>query len=186
MTKIQVDSNNKVIMLGNKALLANQDITQGIIVQSSGNSNTGFILKSINLTDVTAYQYMFNKFYIFGDTITSIDLSSIVKISGAQAFAYSFQLLTGAITATFNNLKTITGAEALFYAFRGCTALKNIYFNSLLVDGFGSSTNQFQSMLDGVSGCTVHFPSNLQTVIGSWSDVTNGFGGTNTTVLFDL
>ena len=41
-------------------------------------------------------------------------------------------------------------------------------------------------MLQGVSGCTVHFPSNLQSVIGSWSDVTNGFGGTNTTVLFDL
>ena len=32
----------------------------------------------------------------------------------------------------------------------------------------------------------MHFPSNLQSVIGSWSDVQNGFGGTNTTVLFDL
>ena len=41
-------------------------------------------------------------------------------------------------------------------------------------------------MLRGVTGCTVHFPSNLEAVIGSWSDVTNGFGGTNTTVLFDL
>jgi hypothetical protein len=41
-------------------------------------------------------------------------------------------------------------------------------------------------MLQGVTGCTVHFPSNLQSVIGSWSDVTARFGGTNTTVLFDL
>jgi hypothetical protein len=41
-------------------------------------------------------------------------------------------------------------------------------------------------MLPGVTGCTVHFPSNLQSVIGSWADVTEGFGGTNTTVLFDL
>ena len=41
-------------------------------------------------------------------------------------------------------------------------------------------------MLQGVTGCTVHFPSNLQSVIGSWSDVTAGFGGTNTTVLYDL
>ena len=41
-------------------------------------------------------------------------------------------------------------------------------------------------MLDGVTGCTVHFPSNIQSVIGSWASVTSGFGGTNTTVLFDL
>ena len=41
-------------------------------------------------------------------------------------------------------------------------------------------------MLSGVTGCTVHFPSNLESVIGSWSDVTDGFDGTNTTVLFDL
>jgi hypothetical protein len=26
----------------------------------------------------------------------------------------------------------------------------------------------------------------IQSKIGSWSDVTNGFGGTNTTVLFDI
>ena len=41
-------------------------------------------------------------------------------------------------------------------------------------------------MLRGVTGCTVHFPSNIQSVIGSWASVTGGFGGTNTTVLFDL
>ena len=41
-------------------------------------------------------------------------------------------------------------------------------------------------MLSGVTGCTVHFPSNLETVIGDWSSVTSGFGGTDTTVLFDL
>ena len=41
-------------------------------------------------------------------------------------------------------------------------------------------------MLSGVTGCTVHFPSNLQSVIGSWTSVSAGFSGTNTTVLFDL
>ena len=41
-------------------------------------------------------------------------------------------------------------------------------------------------MLRGVTGCTVHFPSNLESVIGSWSSVTNGFGGTDTVILFDL
>jgi hypothetical protein len=59
-------------------------------------------------------------------------------------------------------------------------------FPALKTTSFGSYTNQFADMLSGVTGCTVHFPSNLQAVIGSWSDVTSGFGGTNTTVLFDL
>lgn len=66
------------------------------------------------------------------------------------------------------------------------TAIQTLSFNSLLSTAFGSRTNQFNNMLKGVTGCTVHFPSNLQSVIGSWSSVTSGFGGTNTTVLFDL
>jgi hypothetical protein len=41
-------------------------------------------------------------------------------------------------------------------------------------------------MLSGVSGAHVYFPSNLESVIGSWTDVTSGFGGTNTTVSFTL
>ena len=64
--------------------------------------------------------------------------------------------------------------------------LASIFFPSLNSNFFGSYTNQFKGIPQGVTGCTVHFPSNLQSVIGSWFDVTAGFGGTNTTVLFDL
>ena len=70
--------------------------------------------------------------------------------------------------------------------FTGCTSLATLSFPALTSTSFGSSHNQFHYMLKDVIGCTVHFPSNLQSVIGSWSDVTSGFGGTNTTVLFDL
>ena len=70
--------------------------------------------------------------------------------------------------------------------FQNCTHLTSISFPALTSTSFGSFTNQFNNMLYGVTGCTVHFPSNLQSVIGSWADVTNGFGGTNTTVSFDL
>jgi hypothetical protein len=59
-------------------------------------------------------------------------------------------------------------------------------FPALTSTSFGSYTNQFNNMLRMVTGCTVHFPSNLQSVIGSWSDITAGFGGTNTVVSFDL
>jgi hypothetical protein len=72
------------------------------------------------------------------------------------------------------------------YAFQGCTKLKTLSFPALTSNSFGSYTNQFNNMLSGVTGCKVHFPSNLQSVIGSWSSVTSGFTGTNTTVLFDL
>ena len=41
-------------------------------------------------------------------------------------------------------------------------------------------------MIETTQVPTVHFPANMQSVIGSWSDVVNGFNGTNTTVLFDL
>lgn len=70
-------------------------------------------------------------------------------------------------------------------AFQG-TAIQTLSFPALNSTSFGSYTNQFNYMLKGVTGCTVHFPSNLQSVIGSWSSVTSGFSGTNTTVLFDL
>ena len=41
-------------------------------------------------------------------------------------------------------------------------------------------------MLTGVSGCTVHFPYCVKKIIQDWSDVTSGFSGSSTSVLFDL
>ena len=159
---------------------------QGFLIQSDGSSNTGFVFKSVNVETISAYQCMFNKFYTFGNTISSVDFSGVASISGDQALAYAFQLCTSITTVSFPDLISLTGGGALYYAFNGCTGLKNIYFNSLKSNSFGSYTNQFNSMLTSVSGCKVHFPSNLQSVIGSWSDVTAGFGGTNTSVLYDL
>lgn len=159
---------------------------QGFLIQSNGSSNTGFVFKSVNIETISAYQWLFNKFYTFGNTISSVDFSGVVSISGDQALAYIFQLCTSIATVSFTDLGSLTGGGALYYAFNGCTGLKNIYFNSLKSNSFGSNTNQFNSMLVGVSGCKVHFPSNLQSTIGSWSDVTSGFGGTNTSVLYDL
>ena len=95
----------------------------------------------------------------------------------------------------FSNCKTITSFESNNvtsidrYGLTWCfsfTKITSLSFPALTSSSFGSNTNQFNNMLTGVTGCTVHFPSNLQSVIGSWDSVTNGFGGTNTTVLFDL
>lgn len=120
--------------------------------------------------------------------ITSVDLSNLEEFAsgwGYECFADAFYG-TGITSMTFNSLSSMKFGQVLRRAFAGCTALTSLSFPALTSTSFGTYTNQFNNMLSGVSGCTVHFPSNLQSVIGSWSDVTAGFGGTNTTVLFDL
>ena len=99
---------------------------------------------------------------------------------------YAFYNCTNLTSVDLSSLTTLSGSQAMSQAFYGCTGLTSLSFPALTSTSFGSYTNQFNSMLSGVTGCTVHFPSNLQSVIGSWSSVTAGFGGTNTTVLYDL
>ena len=119
--------------------------------------------------------------------LTSIDLSNLTTISKDQyGLGYAFMNCSKVTHVDLSSLASIPGNASLIYAFRGCTSLYSLSFPALTSTSFGSNTNQFNRMLYGVTGCTVHFPSNLQSVIGSWADVTGGFGGTNTTVLFDL
>ena len=222
MTKIQVDSNDKAIILNGKALIASEggvtptgsisitengtyDVTNyasaNVNVPSGGGdvgiprevSSTGvyqiptqsftFKLPS-NATDIGAYA-MYSAFQSCTG-LTSVDLSSLTTISGRYAMYNAFYYCTSLTNVDLSSLTTISGSYAMMEAFRSCTGLTNISFPALTSTGFGSYTNQFNNMLRGVTGCTVHLPSNLQSVIGSWSDVTKGFGGTNTTVLFDL
>ena len=117
--------------------------------------------------------------------LRNVDLSSLTTINSYGDFYDTFNGCSKLTNINLNSLRTI--AYDIQYAFRGCTGLnnKNLYFPSLVVSS-SSASNMFNSMLSGVTGCTVHFPASLQSVIGEWEDVTNGFGGTNTTVLFDL
>ena len=118
--------------------------------------------------------------------LTSVDLSSLTTVSGNNGCQNMFSGCTSLASVDLSSLATITGSNAYRTTFYNCTSLTSLSFPALTSTSFGSYTNQFNSMLSGITGCTVHFPSNLQSVIGSWSDVTSGFGGTNTTVLFDL
>ena len=118
--------------------------------------------------------------------LISMNLSNLTTISGSQGCLEMFQGCTGLTSVDLSSLTTININGACRGMFSGCTSLTTLSFPALTSTSFGSYTNQFKDMLSRVTGCTVHFPSNLQSVIGSWSDVTAGFGGTNTTVLFDL
>ena len=143
-------------------------------------------LASANFSSLTSISgsYAFQYAFYGCSSLASIDFSSLNSI-GQNVFASAFYGCTSLTSLTFPMLNSV-GSAALSNAFISCTSLASVSFPALTSTSFGSYTNQFQYMLQGVTGCTVHFPSNLQSVIGSWSDVVSGFGGTNTVVLFDL
>ena len=113
------------------------------------------------------------------NTLKTIDLCM-------YSFNYAFYGNTNLVNVSFSVLETVTGNYTFRAAFANCTNLQTLSFPALKSTSFGNSTNQFTNMLYGCTDVVVHFPSNLQSVIGTWTAVTNGFGGTNTTVLFDL
>ena len=125
-------------------------------------------------------------------SLQNIGMKSLKTISGHATnsargvCAYMFQKCIALPTFKFQSLDSITGGYCMSYMFAGCTSLLSLWFYALKTTSFGSYTTQFNNMLNGVTGCTVHFPMAIQSTIGSWSDVTNGFGGTSTTVLFDI
>lgn len=147
-------------------------------------------VKHINLSGITGFVSIVGANRAFRDYFTSlksIDLSRATSCSLKSGFVGA-SLLESVDLSSLSDISTsmaLSGSAAIGGAF-AYTAVTTLSFPSLNSNSFGSYTNQFNNMLRGVTGCTVHFPSNLQSVIGSWASVTSGFGGTNTTVLFDL
>jgi hypothetical protein len=118
--------------------------------------------------------------------ITGVNIKYLETVSGTTAMQ-SFFSGTGLITCAFESLNVVSGIGGVMKScFSNCSALQSLWFYALNTASFGTRTDQFHDMLSGVTGCTVHFPMRIQPTIGSWADVTNGFGGTNTTVLFDI
>ena len=142
-------------------------------------------LTSNGLNNVTSIGNGGLYYAFYGCTnLTSTGLNNVTSI-GSRGLYYAFYGCINLTSVDLSNLASI-GSRGLQYAFRGCTSLTSLSFPKLNSNSFGSSTDQFYSMLFGVIGCTVHFPSNLESVIGGWLDVTRGFSGTDTVVLFDL
>ena len=121
--------------------------------------------------------------------LTSISFPALTTISGSDAMQYAFYSATKLESLDFPSLTTITGSYAMERAF-SYSNLKSLSFPALKSNSFGSTKSQFSSMFSGVSGCTVHFPSNLDpqsgsTAISSLSGYPD-FGGTNIVLAFDL
>ena len=120
--------------------------------------------------------------FAYNSGITSVDLSSLQTIvNSGLSSAFSETQIT---SISFNSLVNISfsGMQGLG---RGMTSLQSLYFPAIT-----SSTVEdysFEMMLDWESdGVTVHFPSNMQSVMQNWNSVSSGFNGTNTVILFDL
>lgn len=142
-------------------------------------------LESFNLSSLEAISGNNSANSLFANTkITTADLSSLTAIASSSSFSGVFLNCNRLSVVYLSSLRDITGNLCCASLFSACNALKLLSFPAL--KNFGTNTSQFTNMLQGCTDVIVHFPSNLQSVIGSWTTVTGGFGGTNTTVLFDL
>lgn len=147
-------------------------------------------LQSIDLSSLTqiSRSSSCNNMFNGCTNLSTVDLSGLTTMVD-QSCNYMFKGCTSLTSFTFSSLNNLQYANAsLNYMFQNCTSLTTLSFPALTATSFnnGNYTNQFNNMLSGCSDVTVHFPAVVQSIIGSWSSVTSGFGGTNTTVLFDL
>lgn len=148
--------------------------------------NSCLSLKTLDLSSITTAtgDYAFYSMCNGCTNLESVDLSGVVT-TGFNGFQQAFAGCTKLTSVSFDSVSNV-GNNAFVMTFNGCTSLRTLSFPSLTPNSFGSYTNQFNNMLISCSGVTVHFPAAIQSTIGSWVSVTNGFGGTNTIVLFDL
>ena len=140
-----------------------------------------------NLQTVSGGNACFYAFY--GCTkITSVDLSALETISGASGCAEMFNRCTNLASVNLSSLKTITGSSACSFMFGDCTSLTSLSFPAITTTSFGTRTNQFRQMCNRIPNITLHFPSNVQSVIEGLDEysTTAPFGATAGTVLFDL
>lgn len=145
-------------------------------------------LTSVNLSSLTTVKNDgLNRTFNGCSALSSIDLSTVETVQGTSAFYGTFFGCSSLTNMDFISLENILEPSTTFtMCFYMAYSLKRVTFPSLLLSNLNINSNIFSSMLSLVTGCTVHFPVILEPIMENWSDVQNGFGGTNTNVLFDL
>lgn len=175
--------------------LTSVDLSGLTTVSGSGAMDYAFSNTSITEVDLSSLQTISNSAMTntFKDcpNISSIDLSSLTTLASGVSLNGTFSLDSNPSSAlpltsvTFTSLSSIAGTAPMRNIFQKRDGLE-IFFPAFNSNTFGQMTTYLDNIVSNAVGCTVHFPSNMQSVIGSWSSVQNGFGGTNTTVLWDL
>jgi len=128
-----------------------------------------------------ASQALMYKFY--NCCAVSLSFPDLEKLHTASSCEQAF--VNGSLeSVSFPKCTEITGSKCLASAFVGNLHLESVSF-PVLAD-VGVRTDQFDNMLQGITGCTVHFPADMESTLENFTSVQNGFGGTNTVVLYDL
>lgn len=111
-----------------------------------------------NLISITGNQGLNSAFY--GCTnLTSIDFSNLETADVDYALYNICYGCTSLTTVTFPKLKSINASRVFQTAFQGCTSLTDVYFPALTTTSCGSNTSIFMNMLYQTTA-TAHFPSN--------------------------
>lgn len=116
------------------------------------------------------------------ENLSNVVLDSLYQVDMEGMLACFFN--TSLDYVNFLSLKILSD-NSLCNCFGDCQSLTQLYFPALSEEYLSDYTYAFTGMLVGTENVTVHFPGNLQDMT-QFQDVIDGFGGTNTTVLFDL
>ena len=163
---------------------------QGISNFCSGCS----FLTSISLPKLKTVTGSYGIYSLVASTaITSLSLPELTTANGSNCLGNICNNCVLLETASFTKLSDISGATVFVNAFLSAKKLKDVYFNGLTTTSFGSYINQFNGMFNATTGstatggCTVHFPSNLQSTISGLTGYPT-FGGSASyiTLAFDL
>lgn len=119
--------------------------------------------------------------------LTSLDLRYLVSAGGNSCFDSACNGCNQLLTAKIDSLKVLSGTLTFRNAFR-LSKISVLNFPAITTLSFGSNINQFTNMCVSVQNITLHFPSNVQSVIEGLTgySTTTPFGATSGTVLFDL
>lgn len=147
MAKIQVDTNNKAIMLNNKALLAQEfigiprELVNGTF-QPIQASHTYTLPDSV--LHLGGYAF-YGAFYADAQ-IRSIDFNNLTDVTGVYCLYAICQAATRLTSVDFGNVTTINATFALGNAFYGCTALTSVDFSKLrTISGTNALSMTFRS-----------------------------------------
>lgn len=137
-----------------------------------------------NLREIRDGYVLCDMFYKCTGLITA-ELPSLETADAEHGFDGTFYECSNLTTFTFTKLKSIKAEKVFSKTFSSCGQLRNLYFPKLRPDSFGNITTQFDSMLSSCNNVTIHFPPQIQSVIGSWASVLACFDATSSTVVFD-
>lgn len=145
-----------------------------------------------NIDGVAACQQMLSN-----TAVEYVVCDELVSVTGQNAFRQFAEGDTQLKTVDFKKLSYIPGSSTFYRAFYNCPRLENVYFRGLKSTSFGTTNiNQIQSLFSTSTGSltdsgkvTLHFPSNLETIMTGQTILGYPYYGgssSNVQTLFDL